>query len=708
MSSSATVARTARRRREPLSTPKLPRVSLSLESQGELREPEQVVADVETRLCTNSKAIGCKQTRANQLHHEADQLCYKGDYESALVLYHRASQICPREQNHQIAAWRIQAAIDSEANTSKDFRVQSRSTLRPPQMSGFVCPEVAAHRARDVVAESSDPLRDIPRILRFFESRKDFWRLPSPSNSSITARSKMMLKKMNKCVSSTFMELETAYESGDTATVHKLGDVLVDLASVSEEPNRNQLELYGYLASKQISLGRHDRAVCLAVKMIFLARSCGNVHWITEALVVIGKVHLAFGHLDALARVWERLVDDLKTEAIPQAWLYHDIGRCHFELENFGKALDVAKLCLKSANAAQSKKWTVRGQLLTGQSLLKLGRFGEAVIALKMAAMVALEEDYKDEQWIIRYIQSLIDQVAGLLRQINQKRKDESESCKSCDDATETKAPMTNLIVNKINDDASSETEEDKEARVPGAAQLAKEEPSTPKQRKRHYRTRPRPDNQDDTSDEETVSQLLEKIGSLRRTQTSNAPMMLADKVLDIDTGAARSLGSSEADIEDLNIDSSRTHIIRSHDSKINSEDEMTLKAHELVSLSDFSCIDDTGEEDLIGSNLDDIYMSDVEAIQSEVDSIDMRSTAHTTIFEEANDKSATYFSPYDELTFPSFSCSLDSESLISLASDNQCENTLGMSSYLKGLKSHDFEELCEMEKHFVEDRFMD
>jgi hypothetical protein len=123
----------------------------------------------------------------------------------------------------------------------------------------------------------------------------------------------MMVKQLNKCVTTTFTELDTAYEKGDSATVHELGGVLVSLASVSEDPDRNQLDLYGYLVKRQITLRRHDRAVDLAVKMIFLARTRGNVYWITEALLTIGKVHLAFGHLDALVRVWERLVDDLRT-----------------------------------------------------------------------------------------------------------------------------------------------------------------------------------------------------------------------------------------------------------------------------------------------------------------------------------------------------------------------------------------------------------
>lgn len=75
-----------------------------------------------------------------------------------------------------------------------------------------------------------------------------------------------------------------------------------------------------------------------------------------------------------------------------------------------------------------SKKWILRGQLLSGQSLLKLGRLAEAVGALKTAARIAEEEKVEEEeegasdQSILLYVQSLIDQVTCLLRRLNRER----------------------------------------------------------------------------------------------------------------------------------------------------------------------------------------------------------------------------------------------------------------------------------------------
>jgi hypothetical protein len=119
----------------------------------------------------------------------------------------------------------------------------------------------------------------------------------------------------------------------------------------------------------------------------------------------------------------------------------------------------MARLCLESANTIQSKKWAVRGQLLIGQSLLKLGRFGEAVIALKTAAIVACEGGNEKDQSIVLYIQSLIDQVTNFLRRLNRRADLESESRRSCSDLSEKS--ITKGIDSKTEDTASSDNSED-------------------------------------------------------------------------------------------------------------------------------------------------------------------------------------------------------------------------------------------------------
>lgn len=51
-----------------------------------------------------------------KIHHKS----HSGEYESALVLYHRASTVCPHDSSHSVAARRIAATISSWNNSEKN------------------------------------------------------------------------------------------------------------------------------------------------------------------------------------------------------------------------------------------------------------------------------------------------------------------------------------------------------------------------------------------------------------------------------------------------------------------------------------------------------------------------------------------------------------------------------------------------------------
>lgn len=91
---------------------------------------------------------------------------YRGDYESALVLYHRAAQLNPGNVNHLVGARRASDAITASVNPDEKLGRLLRESRSPGQMSALVCPEAAARRARAIVAQSDEPVQDIPRILK--------------------------------------------------------------------------------------------------------------------------------------------------------------------------------------------------------------------------------------------------------------------------------------------------------------------------------------------------------------------------------------------------------------------------------------------------------------------------------------------------------------------------------------------------------------
>ena len=222
-----------------------------------------------------------------------------------------------------------------------------------------------------------------------------------------------MLRQLRKLASDALKNLQSASASGDLSRSLQIGEELLIISSALPNHYHYQVAAHHYLAMTQVALGRHDRAVDQVSLMVKLAKECGDIALRSRSMITLGRVHLNFRHFDATARVWERLVIDFE-EAVPKAWLLHEIGRCYFEMKRYSKALATAGRCLEYAEEGNSQKWLLHGKLLSGQALVELGRLGEAVQVLKVAARIV---EYEKDSSILQYILNLINRVTRALRE---------------------------------------------------------------------------------------------------------------------------------------------------------------------------------------------------------------------------------------------------------------------------------------------------
>ncbi|KAJ8670372.1 hypothetical protein QAD02_001631 [Eretmocerus hayati] len=521
-------------------------------------EPGRVVGSVEAKLWPLSK-VG-NRAKATELHREADRLYYRGDYESALVLYHRAAHLCPRESLHMVSARRTEAAINSSAKPPRELLYAKRGPLSSTMASKAKMSKIAMKKTRHQLANSTDALHKAYKDLDLIEiNEQDLWpgesvtRGTSSTSLSTSNKSRRMLRQLDRCVRATYRELEAAYGSGDTETVHKLGDELVNLVSLSEEPRQNQVEAYRYLAMKQVALGRHDRALELASKMLFLAKSGTNdIELVVRALTTLGKVHLSFGHVNALVREWERLVDDIKSEPMAQAWLYHEIGRCHLQLGNLEPAVHSANLSLERATSCPTSatcKWLLRAELLRGEALVRLGRPYQALDAFKSAEAAA--DPQREPQRLVNHVRNLIKKLTRLL--------DDT----SCDSPSIVVEPIDLSMLRKTEGDG--EQQEDQGDAEPNNSIGSDEQLPT---RKRHV-------------EDSQVARILQRTKELGRLVNPSSAAA-SDDHLALDENSS----IDEDSQQEKQPDTGRTRIIsRLHQSE--SEDERTFYPDELLPLND-------------------------------------------------------------------------------------------------------------------------
>ncbi|XP_047356484.1 outer dynein arm-docking complex subunit 4-like [Vespa velutina] len=379
---------------------------------------------------TVTNSIGNDRQFAQALHYEADQLYQKGNYETALVLYHRAAKVCPRDGSHSTAARRTATMINSWQNPSKRLRKFLSKTKPESELTIALCPEVAAIKAANVLRESPDfssvneVLRELSFQFSYFDEHKNLWDRSSTTSSFSKlhlTRSNAMLNRLRNVADTTLKKLETAFHSGNVKASFQYAKELLAVSSGIGEPKRYEVEAHRYLALTHVMLGRHDRAVNNVARMVYLAKISNDSVLILQSLLTLGKVHLSFDHLDAAARAWEHLSKNLE-EPILRAWIHHEIGRCYLETGKFVKAFNMGNRTLEIAEDIGSNKWILHGKLLKAQTLVKLGRFAEALEELRICARITEEEG---DTPTLSYIQNLITDLTRLLRRITFVIKDE-------------------------------------------------------------------------------------------------------------------------------------------------------------------------------------------------------------------------------------------------------------------------------------------
>lgn len=87
---------------------------------------------------------------------------HSGEYESALVLYHRATTLCPNDSSHSVAARRTAATISSWNNPEK----RSARDVKDLAISRMTSSHESISRKVRDASKSSDNVSIIPDVLK--------------------------------------------------------------------------------------------------------------------------------------------------------------------------------------------------------------------------------------------------------------------------------------------------------------------------------------------------------------------------------------------------------------------------------------------------------------------------------------------------------------------------------------------------------------
>ncbi|NXF24246.1 TTC25 protein, partial [Rhodinocichla rosea] len=383
------------------------------------------LGDTENSLKDAEASLQIDNTFYEGLYQKAETLYAMGDFEFALVFYHRGRRLRPDLHKFQLGIHKAEEAIincignpssvkleskeelcfvsrqaeskkdnQKQQNKPKDQKDQKQTKKQSPKTEQQLLGRLYADKAYlekllkdEGVSPSQQILQQKPiyehRVLRQGRAR-DKKQKPSDIARAIA-------KEMED------IELMLARGSAEQSC-RKAERLLKKIQAWSEDEVPNKYELIGNLHScignAQLAMGQLEAALHSHKMDLECARENTLADAMSRALDNIGHVYARIGKFQQAINTWEEKIP-LAQSSLEKAWLFHEIGRCYLELDNAEVAQDYGEQSLQSADEEGDVEWQLHATVLVAQAQVKLKDYQSAILnferALEKARLVPSE-----------------------------------------------------------------------------------------------------------------------------------------------------------------------------------------------------------------------------------------------------------------------------------------------------------------------------
>ncbi|KAM8945602.1 outer dynein arm-docking complex subunit 4 [Pelodytes ibericus] len=434
-----------------------------------LGEPESALRDAEDSLRNESDFF-------KGLYQKAEALYSMGDFEFALVYYHRGYKLRPEFKEFRLGIQKAQEAIENSVGTPSSVKLDNKGDIQ------FLSKQEESKKAKQKVTikpskkdskqqKKVDPLRSqkttrqllgelysdkeylesllkdedlvkgnirsgiklqdlIMNGILYLDTRTDFWRQQKPIYARERDR-KIMQQKWNRdrkklsdpsqYILKSLEEIDQCLLGGNAeGSCKKAQQVLKDIQSWKRGDIQNKQELigniYGCIGNAQMDMGQMDAALESHSKDLEIAKQCNLPEAKSRALDNIGRVYARIGKFKDAIKVWEEKIP-LASSSLEKTWLFHEIGRCYLELEETLEAKDYGEKSQVAAEEAEDTEWQLNASVLVAQAQVKLKDFRSAVTNFEKALERAKLLQNKDAENAI--MNALEDANIRIVEQLN-------------------------------------------------------------------------------------------------------------------------------------------------------------------------------------------------------------------------------------------------------------------------------------------------
>ncbi|NXY21236.1 TTC25 protein, partial [Atrichornis clamosus] len=408
------------------------------------------LGDTENSLKDAEASLKNDKTFSEGLYQKAETLYTMGDFEFALVFYHRGRRLRPELHKFQLGINKAEEAIvncignpslvklenkeelcfvSRQAESRKaNQKLQNKLTKdqkwtrkQNPKTERQLLGELYADKAylekllkdEDLMQSSTrQGIKVVDLVLggiSYLNHRRDFWQQQKPIYARVYERKlrqqgwiqdkKWKPADIGRSIAKNMEDIELLLARGSAEeSCRKAERVLKKIQGWGEDevPNKHELigNLHSCIGNAQLEMGQMEAALCSHKMDLDCARQNALPDAMSRALDNIGHVYARTGRFQQAINTWEEKIPMAKS-SLEKAWLFHEIGRCYLELGEAEAAQDYGQKSLQSADEEGDVDWQLHATVLVAQAQVKLEDYRSAIMnferALEKAKLVPNE-----------------------------------------------------------------------------------------------------------------------------------------------------------------------------------------------------------------------------------------------------------------------------------------------------------------------------
>ncbi|XP_062451760.1 outer dynein arm-docking complex subunit 4 [Rhea pennata] len=413
------------------------------------------LGDTENSLKDAEASLQNDKTFSKGLYQKAETLYTMGDFEFALVFYHRGYRLRPELQKFRLGIQKSQEAIvncigspssvklenkedlcflsrQAESKKAKQKvqvkltkdqkRTSKQERVRNPQIERQLLGELYADKVYlEKLLKDEDLMKSTTKEgikvkdlvlsgITYLDTRTEFWQQQKPIYARVRERKlrqqrwirdkKRKPTEVARYIVKSMEDIDMLLTGGSPEeSCKKAEHVLKTIKGWSDDevPNKNELigNLHNCIGNAQIEMGQMDAALQSHKTDLEFARQNNLPDAISRALDNIGRVYARIGKFQQAIDTWEEKIPMAKS-SLEKTWLFHEIGRCYLELNKAEEAQNYGEKSLQSADEEGDVEWQLNASVLVAQAQVKLKDYQAAIInfekALEKAKLIHNDE----------------------------------------------------------------------------------------------------------------------------------------------------------------------------------------------------------------------------------------------------------------------------------------------------------------------------